>query len=193
MDKQKTKQKKFILDDETRYDIRNNPWRTVVIYVFFGFSWIIFSDKVLEFLIDDIAKFAQFQTYKGWFYVVLTAGLLYVLIRLDNRKIFGLSRSLSEKNDELTSFSEELVAKEADLEEKIDQLNTSLEAIERHKAYIDEIFNSTNTFILLWDMSGHIIDVNDHFLKSLAYNKDEIVGEKFEKFIHPDEDFTFEK
>lgn len=193
VDKENSKQKHYILDDEIRYDVRNNPWKTVVIYVFFGFAWILFSDKILALLIDDHNDFARFQTFKGWFYVVLTAGLLYVLIRFDNRKIFGLSRTLSEKNDELTSFSEELVAKEADLEEKIDQLNISMDAIERHKAYIDEIFNSTNTFILLWDLNGNVIDVNDYFLKSLAYTKEEMVGEKFEKFIHPDESFSFEQ
>lgn len=192
MDRERTKHKYTILDDEQQSDIRNNPWRTVAIYTVFGFAWILFSDRVLELILDDHSQFVRFQTFKGWFYVLITAALLYVLIRLDNRRIFGLTRVLSEKNDELTSFSEEMIAKEDELEENINQLNQSLEAIDRHRKYIDEIFNSTNTFILLWNLEGVVINVNDYFLKAMQYSKDEMVGERFERFIHPDERFSFE-
>lgn len=192
VEREKPKHKYTILDDDLRYDISNNPWKTVVIYAVFGFAWILFSDRVLELILDDHRRFAQFQTFKGWFYVFITATLLYFLIRLDNRKIFNLSRTLREKNDELTSFSEEMIAKEDELEEKIDQLNLSLEAIEKHRKYIDEIFNSTNTFILLWDLEGKVIDVNDYFLKAMQFSKTEMIGEKFERFIHPEESFVLE-
>ena len=193
MDRERTKHKYTILDEEQQNDIRNNPWRTVAIYTAFGFAWILFSDRVLELILDDHSQFARFQTFKGWFYVLITAALLYILIRLDNRRIFGLTRVLSEKNDELTSFSEEMIAKEDELEEKINQLNQSLEAIDRHRKYIDEIFNSTNTFILLWNLDGDVINVNDYFLRAMQYTKEEMIGKPFERFIHPDERFSLEK
>lgn len=192
VEREKPKHKYTILDDDLRYDISNNPWKTVVIYAVFGFAWILFSDRILGLILDDHRKFAQFQTYKGWFYVFITAALLYFLIRLDNRRIFNLTRTLGEKNDELTGFSEEMIAKEDELEEKIVQLNLSLDAIEKHRKYIDEIFNSTNTFILLWDLEGRVINVNDYFLKAMQFSKDEMIGEKFEQFIHPDENFILE-
>lgn len=193
MKKEMMKHNHTILDDEIRYDIRNNPWKTVVIYLFFGFAWIMFSDRILEMFIEDHNQFVQFQTYKGWFYVVLTAILLYFLIQLDNRKIYALSRTLSEKNQELTSFSEEMIAKDDELEVNIEQLNRSMEALERNRNYIDEIFNSTNTFILLWNLQGQVIDINEHFLNALEYSKEDVMGDKFEHLIHPDEKFSFER
>ena len=192
MQTEKNKQNHMPLDNEYRYDIRNNPWKTVVIYIFFGFAWILFSDKVLELFAQNPREFAQFQTYKGWFYVVLTAILLYFLIRLDNRKIYMLSRDLRVKNQELTSFSEEMIAKEDELEVNIEQLNKSMEALERNKNFIDEIFNSTYTFILLWDLQGEVIDINEHFLEALQYSKEEVMNDKFERLIHPDEQFSFD-
>ncbi len=54
--------------------------RVVSVYLVFGLLWIFFSDFVLLYLASDQAQFARFSTYKGWAYIVITAGLLYVLV-----------------------------------------------------------------------------------------------------------------
>ncbi|WP_268034060.1 PAS domain S-box protein [Algoriphagus sp. PAP.12] len=51
-------------------------------YLVWGILWILFSDKLaLRFFGDDITGLAKFQFYKGISYVVVTAILLYVLIK----------------------------------------------------------------------------------------------------------------
>ena len=171
-------------------DVQNNPWKTIVIYIVFGFAWILFSDKLLGVIITDPSKFSEFQTYKGWFYVLFTAVLLYFLIRIDNFRIFNLNISLAEKNQELTSFSEELLAVEEELQLKISDLNTSMMSLEKHKNYIDEIYNNSNAIILLWNLEGEIIDVNDYFVELTCHQRSDIQGRKMVAYMHPDETFS---
>lgn len=50
------------------------------IYAIFGFLWILLSDKLLLIAVRDTATVNELQTYKGWFYVLVTAALVYFLI-----------------------------------------------------------------------------------------------------------------
>ncbi len=88
-----------------------NPWNIVLIYLVLGFLWILFSDRLLEQLIDDPATLTQFQTYKGWFYVLVTGLLLLLLLlrysaritrmRSDFLERFDLYRSLLEQGNQV--------------------------------------------------------------------------------------------
>lgn len=50
-------------------------------YALIAGLWILVSDRVLETLSPSSGWLTTAQTYKGWGFVLLTAGLLYVLIR----------------------------------------------------------------------------------------------------------------
>lgn len=60
------------------------------LYALFGFLWILLSDKLLLILVRDIETVNMLQTYKGWFYVLVTALLVCLLI---NRYISDLTQS----------------------------------------------------------------------------------------------------
>ncbi len=55
--------------------------RVALLYVLFGGLWILLSDRLLAILITDIALLTTMQTYKGWAYVVISALLIYFLLR----------------------------------------------------------------------------------------------------------------
>ena len=55
--------------------------RVVLLYMFLGGLWILLSDQLLEALIPDIALLTKLQTYKGWFFVITSALLIYVLLK----------------------------------------------------------------------------------------------------------------
>ena len=59
----------------------DTPLKITAIYAVIGGLWILFSDQLLAALVSDPAIFARLGMLKGWFYVSVTAGLLYVLIR----------------------------------------------------------------------------------------------------------------
>ncbi len=60
---------------------RASPWRIPLFYLVIGVLWIVFSDSALGLLIDDPATLTRIQTFKGGFYVLATAVLLYLLLR----------------------------------------------------------------------------------------------------------------
>jgi len=55
-------------------------WRITAAYVVAGCLWILLSDRALDVLTGDPAAAARYQTVKGWFYIVVSAGLLYALV-----------------------------------------------------------------------------------------------------------------
>lgn len=55
--------------------------RIVLIYALMGGAWILLSDKVAGILFTNPIQLSLVQTYKGWLYVVLTAVLLFFLIK----------------------------------------------------------------------------------------------------------------
>ncbi|KAA3664608.1 MAG: hypothetical protein DWQ04_04875, partial [Chloroflexi bacterium] len=60
--------------------------KTPLIYAIFGTLWIFFSDTLLEALAPSREILTQVQTIKGWLYVIVTTGLLYLLIKRDTKK-----------------------------------------------------------------------------------------------------------
>jgi PAS domain S-box-containing protein len=55
-------------------------WRVSLIYALAGATWILLSDRALEALVPNAQKITGLQTYKGWFFVGITAALLYVVL-----------------------------------------------------------------------------------------------------------------
>lgn len=66
--------------------------RGAVIYAAIGGLWILFSDKALESFTNDVDYITVAQTYKGWFYVLVTSVLLFILLK---RAIENTERLLS--------------------------------------------------------------------------------------------------
>ena len=56
-------------------------YRIIAGYIIIGGIWIVFSDEILSYLIRDPDLLTRMQTYKGWFYVIVTAILFYSLLK----------------------------------------------------------------------------------------------------------------
>ena len=56
-------------------------YKFTAIYIILGGAWIIFSDELLVSFIKDPALLTTFQTYKGWFYVLITSLLFYYILK----------------------------------------------------------------------------------------------------------------
>ena len=52
----------------------------VALYAGFAGLWIVFSDRAVLYLFNDAAQVAFASTVKGWLFVALTSGLLYLLL-----------------------------------------------------------------------------------------------------------------
>ena len=73
--------------------------RITLIYVLCGALWILLSDRILLSFVDDAELFTRISTYKGWFYVLITALLLYWLMNryLEEQARISAILRLSEK------------------------------------------------------------------------------------------------
>ncbi len=83
--------KKYFLK-KIRFSV-SAPLSIILTYIVLGGIWISVSDLLLEKLAGPIPELTILQTFKGWFFVIATALLLYWLIR---RGFFELEKSTQE-------------------------------------------------------------------------------------------------
>ncbi|HPR57217.1 MAG TPA: PAS domain S-box protein [Bacteroidales bacterium] len=69
--------------------------KTAFYFFIFGFLWILLSDKILYQVITDTSLAARFQTYKGWLFICLTAGLIFTIARRQFKMVMALNHKLS--------------------------------------------------------------------------------------------------
>ena len=66
---------------------RWNAHRIALIYAGFSVLWIILSDRVATWLAPDLANLILFQTFKGLFFVLASAALVFALVRNAERRL----------------------------------------------------------------------------------------------------------
>ncbi len=75
--------------------------RIVLVYFIFSVLWILFSDALLEYFIDNVKMLTLIQTYKGLFFVTVTSLLLFVLIRRHMQQLYLAQEKLQENQQRL--------------------------------------------------------------------------------------------
>ncbi|MGE5679253.1 MAG: PAS domain S-box protein [Bacillota bacterium] len=77
--------------------------KITTVYFIIGSIWILSSDKILFNLIDDPVMLTNFQTYKGWLFILVTSLVLFLMIS----RTIGLLKNTLER----LAFSEEKFSK----------------------------------------------------------------------------------
>jgi len=67
-----------------------------LIYALIGGLWILLSDQVAGILFKNPDQFLIIQTYKGWFYVIVTAFILFTLIKNEKNTLNIAEQSFSD-------------------------------------------------------------------------------------------------
>ena len=93
--------------------------KITALYLMLGAIWILFSDKLLGFLIQDINTIMKLQTFKGVFYVVITAIFFYLFIRKHLSKLRSTEHELEEHKNNLLQH----------IQEKTKDLDAAIEAL----------------------------------------------------------------
>lgn len=185
------------LKNKIKIRYKKNPLRLdglkiCFLYFLIGFFWIYFSDRILSYLFEDKKTMQILNTYKGIFYVLLTALLLYYLILKMLKKVDAAEKKLMESYDELSAANEELqayvqqlTASEEELRNQYDQIveyDTMLRASEeKYKALV----NQMQLGLALYEgnsddiMNFKLIDTNDSHEILTGFKKDEIMGKYF--------------
>lgn len=83
--------------------------KITLIYFVIGFLWILFSDQMIQSLSGSSDSLTRLQTLKGWYFVAVTAFLLFILIDREIRKKIAIASELliakekAEESDRLKS------------------------------------------------------------------------------------------
>lgn len=89
--------------------------KIIAIYLIIGFLWIFVSDELLAIFVTDPVRFQQLQTYKGWFYVIITAAIFYGIIYQQMKRYVEKIHGLDLAYFELDKVHQELLAFERQL------------------------------------------------------------------------------
>lgn len=71
-------------------------YKVTIFYLLFGCLWILLSDTVLNALVTDSIRLKEIQTYKGWFYVLITATILFLFLKKHLKKKRAIQKELRE-------------------------------------------------------------------------------------------------
>ncbi len=72
------------------------PLRLALLYVLFGGLWILVSDRLAAWLFPNPQLLLQVNTFKGWFFIAVTASLFYLELRREYRRIDHTTTALQE-------------------------------------------------------------------------------------------------
>ncbi|MHA7109471.1 sensor histidine kinase [Sunxiuqinia elliptica] len=156
--------------------------KIAVAYFILGFLWILFSDYLLQFFIVDLNVLTKWQNYKGWFYIAVTALMLYWLIR---RQMQRKNRLLDELEAARLKAEESDRLKTAFLSNMSHEIRTPLNGIlgfsnliseenvpvEQKQLYLKQI-NSNGKLLL--KIINDIIEVSKIQENQLAINYEQV-------------------
>lgn len=107
----------------------NLAYKITFIYMLVGVLWVAFSDLLLLMLVTDKEMLSFAQTFKGWFFILITALLLFQLTKGWSRSLFDANRKLHQNYEELESAYEELVATEEEIRSQYRELEEKDQAL----------------------------------------------------------------
>jgi len=145
--------------------LKNIHWSSeaisiTAIYCFVGVLWILLSDSILEVIIKDQEIYMIFQTFKGWFYVLVTTLMLFILIK---KRLFTIK---------------EVVGKSVETYEKLSLAHTELKKVEAELKYqknlTENIILEAPIIILTHNEMGDILSTNPFAQKIFGYNEEEM-------------------
>ena len=85
-----------------------SAFKIALIYAFFGCLWILVSDNILNFVAPSIEVANEWQTYKGWVYVIITAVFIYFMIISSQNRRKAQREELEEQRLRLTLLTENI-------------------------------------------------------------------------------------
>lgn len=112
----------------------NEPVRIVLIYTAVATAWILLSDRAVSLLATELEPLTWLHTLKGWFFVVVTASLLFLLVRRHTKALLYNQRQLEQSHFELASSYSQLQAAEDELRYHVDELQHNQKRLQEKEA-----------------------------------------------------------
>jgi hypothetical protein len=145
------------------------------IYALVGGAWILFSDKLLDHLVHDPAAIIRVSLYKGWFYVAVTAAMLYLLIKRRMTLLIKSETALQERNEELAETEEEL-------RQQIDEYHRSQAELHEANQALTTLFQASPLAIIALDPDCRVTQWNQTAERLFGWKAAELIGRPYPLF-----------
>jgi len=136
-------------------------YRISLIYLLVGVVWILFSDKILLSFEKDPEILSRIQSYKGWFFVLASSLLIFILSRRYIKKLLKLNSVQIEHIKELENARNKV------------ELSTRTSKIGFWE----------------WNIKTNEVYFSHEWKRQIGYKEDEISNklEEWEERLHPDD------
>ncbi len=78
------------------------------IYLLAGCIWIVTSDNLLKLFVHENESYALFQTYKGWFFIIISSSLIFYLLyrelKIRDKIEDSLNKNIADKKNLLNEI-----------------------------------------------------------------------------------------
>ena len=152
---------KYLLHLEGGFSPIRVSFRIAAIYLLFGVSWILLSDKLLQKTVSDKDLITTISMLKGWIYVLITSILIGSLVYSTVKRLWSAEKQILRGYEELTAAHEqleaaheELIASEEELREQYNVLMENQKMLNEyqeklhHMAYYDSLTGLPNRLAL---------------------------------------------
>jgi len=91
-----------------KQSLKKTALKVALIYASISVLWILFSDQLLSSVVKDIETMTWLQMVKGWFFVLATSYIIYLLLENDLKRYFQVQEALQHSQQHLLSLMEAL-------------------------------------------------------------------------------------
>jgi len=156
--------------------LKKMPFKVTIVYALIGGLWILFSDRVLNILIESKSLMVRIQTIKGWAYVLISSFIIYFLISEFTKKSKDWSSTIKENYQEIQATYEQLIAAEEELRAQFDELNDKQAIIEKSEERYKLALEGSNDAIFEIDLITNEFFSSDKISDITGYDNNEITS-----------------
>ncbi|MBZ9689246.1 EAL domain-containing protein [Clostridium estertheticum] len=158
------------------FGLKKMPLKVTLVYALIGGLWILFSDRILNLLIESKSLMVRIQTIKGWAYVLISSFIIYYLISEFTKKSKAWSHTIKENYQEIQATYEQLIAAEEELRAQFDELNEKQAIIEKSEERYKLALEGSNDAIFEIDLITKEFFSSDKISDITGYDKDAITS-----------------
>lgn len=162
--------------------------KIAVIYLIIGSLWIIFSDRFVRHISSDVYLLSELQTYKGWFYVIVTTILFYLLLKRHLKKLRKAEED-AKKSDRLkTSFlqniSHEIRTPMNGIIGFTELLKSDNLSAEQREGFLKIIIKSSNQLLSIVDdvLAMSLLETGNIIANKSLFNLNELMDELYQLY-----------
>jgi len=138
-----------------------DSFRISILYATVASLWILFSDGLLNFMVEDTKVVLQLSIFKGWIFIALTGMMLYYLIQRHTLQYEMKNLELGRTNFELGAAYEEQRALEEELRQQLTILEKNQELLRKNgellttkNTYLNALFGTTLILVKRMDLNA---------------------------------------